>query len=960
MEYTYYAFISYKREDEKWAKWLQKKLEAYGFPTALRKENPTLPSKIRPVFRDQSELSGGNLKDEIEKGLKGSKYLIVVCSPRAAKSPWVSKEVQYFIDHGRENNIIPFIIGGSPNATNPEDECFPEGLRQLSGEKEILGININEMGRDAATIKVIARMFGLRFDTLWQRHERAKRRKRFAIIAGALAFALLSLGVAVIMIELKNQADSNAQIAKEESIRANNERARANAQTELALKTNNSLKIASDSIKQQSAIILRTNQNLVQANRDLAESNRQLAEERDNVLKANWEIMRNQALTGAEKANRLIDDGDSYSARLLCLNLLPKELNNPEIPFVLEVEAATRRAMISNSTLLYTPETINNIAINDDGTLIGAYSDTGIFIWSIKDGRLIHKLNKGSVNALAFSPDKKHIATRDFDGTVSIWDYRAQKQVQIFENENKSYGIGDLCYTHDGKYVISNDLNEKVKIWHTDGRLKETFDGSSFACSPDGNYLMIASYPKYLKPKIEIIDLNSFKTIKIIYGNGNPIEAISVSPWNKSLATIHTDDSSIKLWDYNKGELIGELHNPKNTEMISSISFSNKSNCLASGLWDGSVNIWDLSTGEIRSVYQAHKSKVIAINYFNDKVISGGWDRLIRIKDFQNNILCNAFTYELGGNMSYVLNEKADILALHKDNNEISVYDLKSKNKIAQFKGFGIYSFGNHGRWLPFVSHSKLQGSDFDAISIFDCSSNKFVGTIKDYIGCLALSHNGKYWGYVSKYGIHIADNETNNKYSIKYIHATKIHKLFFSNDDKKIALITPMGYLQIFDWSTGNKIFTYHNDKGLIPTLEFSIDDKYVAFPIDNNIMIYEIRTNKFIKQLSGHIGAIESLSFNYDGRLLVSGSWDGTTKVWDIKSGKCIMTYGDPMLTEAGNAFHVGNVYKASFAEWGDYIVSISDDENDNIRLWHYKPLQKLIQQIKNQFKEYPPIQQ
>lgn len=61
-EYTYYAFISYKREDEKWAVWLQKKLESYGFPVALRKDNPSLPSKIRPIFRDKSDLSGGTLK----------------------------------------------------------------------------------------------------------------------------------------------------------------------------------------------------------------------------------------------------------------------------------------------------------------------------------------------------------------------------------------------------------------------------------------------------------------------------------------------------------------------------------------------------------------------------------------------------------------------------------------------------------------------------------------------------------------------------------------------------------------------------------------------------------------------------------------------------------------------------------------------------------------------------------
>lgn len=194
--YEYFAFISYKRDDEKWAKWLQKKLESYSLPTAIRKKDPELPNKIRPVFRDQSELSGGNLKAEIEKGLNGSKYLIVICSPRSAQSPWVSKEVQHFIDQGKEEYIIPFIIGGTPNASNPEDECFPEGLRQLKGEKEILGININEMGRDAAAIKVIARMFDLRFDSLWQRFEKEKRNKRIWIGICALILIVLSLGIA--------------------------------------------------------------------------------------------------------------------------------------------------------------------------------------------------------------------------------------------------------------------------------------------------------------------------------------------------------------------------------------------------------------------------------------------------------------------------------------------------------------------------------------------------------------------------------------------------------------------------------------------------------------------------------------------------------------------------------------------------------------------------------------------
>ena len=96
-EKEYFAFISYKREDEQWAKWLQHKLEHYHLPVKVRKENPSLPQTIRPVFKDTSELAAGVLADEIHEALENSKYLIVICSPRAAQSQWVGKEVQTFI-----------------------------------------------------------------------------------------------------------------------------------------------------------------------------------------------------------------------------------------------------------------------------------------------------------------------------------------------------------------------------------------------------------------------------------------------------------------------------------------------------------------------------------------------------------------------------------------------------------------------------------------------------------------------------------------------------------------------------------------------------------------------------------------------------------------------------------------------------------------------------------------------
>ena len=294
-EYKYLAFISYKREDEKWAKWLQHKLEHYKLPTSVRKIDPSLPERVRPVFKDTTDLAGGVLEKAIKEALYFSKYLIVICSPRAAQSPWVCKEVQEFIDSGREEFIIPFIVDGEPNSKDFNRECFPGSLRTLIGEKELLGININENGRDAASIKVVARMFNIQFDTLWQRYQREYKKRR-RLVFSALIFVILIVTVVALWILKQNHTiqKQNVELGlKSESI----------------LKANLALVEANDSIKTAYAKLTVSEKKLEKSNYELQESNNRLAVERDNVLKANWQMMESRARAVSEKAKELINKG---------------------------------------------------------------------------------------------------------------------------------------------------------------------------------------------------------------------------------------------------------------------------------------------------------------------------------------------------------------------------------------------------------------------------------------------------------------------------------------------------------------------------------------------------------------------------------------------------------------------------------------------------------------------------
>ena len=175
ISYTYFAFISYQRQDEDLAKRLQHTLEYYKLPIAVVEKEPSLKEGVRPIFVDMTELGDEPfLKPAIENALGSSRFLIVICSPRSAQSKWVNKEVQYFVKLKRTKRIIPFIVEGNPNSVDKDVECCTPLLKKLLGQRELLGISINEMGFDAAAVKVVSRMFHVKYSSLWNRYEKEK------------------------------------------------------------------------------------------------------------------------------------------------------------------------------------------------------------------------------------------------------------------------------------------------------------------------------------------------------------------------------------------------------------------------------------------------------------------------------------------------------------------------------------------------------------------------------------------------------------------------------------------------------------------------------------------------------------------------------------------------------------------------------------------------------------------
>ena len=179
MNKEYYAFISYSHKDEEWAKWLQHEFEHYHLPTTLNGLTD-VPDKFHPIFRDIDELSGGELKPQISRALRASAYLVIICSPNSAKSPYVDGEIQEFIEIGEQeginnvSNIFPFIIEGIPHSKEePDKECFPKALRELPSE--LIAGDVTKHGREHAFVKILSGTLHhshIGFSMLWNQFER--------------------------------------------------------------------------------------------------------------------------------------------------------------------------------------------------------------------------------------------------------------------------------------------------------------------------------------------------------------------------------------------------------------------------------------------------------------------------------------------------------------------------------------------------------------------------------------------------------------------------------------------------------------------------------------------------------------------------------------------------------------------------------------------------------------------
>lgn len=144
--------------------------------------------------------------------------------------------------------------------------------------------------------------------------------------------------------------------------------------------------------------------------------------------------------------------------------------------------------------------------------------------------------------------------------------------------------------------------------------------------------------------------------------------------------------------------------------------------------------------------------------------------------------------------------------------------------------------------------------------------------------------------------------------------HSAKVHNLLFTPDGHQIISISEDKTIRIWNAETTQMIRKFESQigdgwEGMLYASALSPNGKLLAvagYPVsteaENYIIIIDLEKNQQISKAVGHTNVINALSFNTTGTCLISGSDDGTVKVWRVENSKTLseittFTIGSPV---------------------------------------------------------------